>query len=88
MARRKYTEEQIVRILKQADAGVSLTELKRQHGFSDASFYNWKQKFGGLEVSDVKKLRSLSVENERLKRMVADQALDIAALKDALGKKW
>ena len=88
MARKRYTDEQIVRIVKERESGVPMADLKRKYGFSDASFYKWKQKFGGLELSDVKRLKALTTENERLKRMVAEYALDNAALKDALGKKW
>lgn len=88
MARKRYSEERIVRILQEADAGVPMDELRRKYGFAESSFYKWKQKYGGLEVSDVRRLKALEDENSRLKRMVADQALDIAALKDVLGKKW
>ncbi len=88
MAKKRYTEEQIVRILQEAASGIPLADLRRKYGFSDASYYNWKAKFGGMEVSDVKKLKSLEDENNRLKRIVADLTLDNSALKDVLGKKW
>ena len=84
----RFTEEQIIKILKQGEAGVPVKELCRQHGISNASFYNWKAKFGGMDVSDAKKLRSLETENTRLKRMIADLMLDNQILKDVNSKKW
>jgi putative transposase len=88
MKRSRYTEEQIIGILKEQEAGVPVAELCRKHGMSDATFYNWKSKYGGLEVSEAKRLRALEAENARLKRLLADAMLDNAALKDLLGKKW
>jgi putative transposase len=88
MKRSRYTEEQIIGILKEQEAGVPVTELCRKHGMSDATFYNWKSKYGGLEVSEAKRLRALEAENTKLKRLLADAMLDNAALKDLLGKKW
>ena len=88
MRKRRFTEEQIAKILKEADAGVPTKDLCRQHSISDATFYTWRKKYGGLDVSDAKKLRALDDENRRLKRIVADQALEIAAIKDVLTKKW
>jgi putative transposase len=86
--RKQYTEEQIIAILKEAETGVPPKELCRKHGMAGASFYAWKRKYGGMEVSEAKRLRSLEDENRRLKEMVAEQALDIAMLKAVNGKKW
>jgi putative transposase len=88
MTRKRHTEEQIIAVLKDAQAGVAIQELCRKHGISDATFYKWRAKYAGLEVSDVKKLRQLEDENRRLKQMVADQALDIQALKAINAKNW
>jgi putative transposase len=87
MKQGRFSEEQIVGILKEAEAGgTKIAELCRRHGISDATFYNWRSKYGGLEVSDLRRLRQLEDENRRLKSIVADQALDIRALKDVLAK--
>lgn len=88
MKRSRYTEEQIIGILKEQDAGVAVAELCRKHGMSEATFYNWKSKYGGLEVSEAKRLRALEAENAKLKRLLAEAMLDNVALKDLLGKKW
>ena len=88
MPRRQFTEEQIIGILKQADAGMKPADLCREHGISDATFYKWKAKFGGLTVSDAKRLRALEDENRKLKQIVANQALDLAALKELASKNW
>lgn len=88
MKRSRFSEEQIIEILKEHEAGVAVAELCRKHGVSDASIYKWKAKFGGVDVSEAKRLRALEDENARLKRMLADAMLDNAALKDLLGKKW
>ena len=88
MPRRRFTEEQIIGILKQADAGMKTADLCREHGISDATFYKWKAKFGGLTVSDAKRLRALEDENRKLKQIVANQALDLAALKELASKNW
>ena len=88
MKRSRFSEEQIIGILKEHEAGVSVADLCRKHGVSDASIYKWKAKFGGLEVSEAKRLKTLEDENTRLKRLLADAMLDNAALKDLVGKKW
>lgn len=86
--RKRHTEEQIVSILKEAESGVSTVELCRKHGISDATFYNWRQKYGGMETSDVKELRALREENRKLKEALGEAALREVMLKDALSKKW
>jgi putative transposase len=88
MKRSRFTKEQIIGILKEQEAGVSVAELCRKHGMSDASFYKWKARYGGLEVSEARRLKSLEDENTRLKRLLADAMLDNAALKELHGKKW
>ena len=88
MKRKQFSEEQIIGILKEAEAGAVVTELCRRHGVSTATFYAWKAKFGGMEVSDAKRLRALEDENGKLKRLLADVMLDNAGLKDLLAKKW
>jgi putative transposase len=88
MKRSRFTEEQIIAILKEQEAGVAAAELCRRHGISSPTFYKWKAKYGGLDVSEARRLKALEDENTRLKRMLADAMLDNAALKDLLGKKW
>ena len=88
MKRKRFSEEQIIGILKEAEAGVVVLDLCRRHGMSSATFYAWKAKYGGLEVSEAKRLRTLEDENARLKRLLADAMLDNAGLKDLLSKKW
>lgn len=88
MKNSRFSEEQIIGILKQSEAGAKTSELCRQHGISTATFYSWRSKYGGLEVSEAKRLKQLEEENAKLKRIVADQALDITMLKDLVGKKW
>nr|MBB4248793.1 putative transposase [Rhodocyclus tenuis] len=85
--KKRFTEEQIIGFLQQAEAGVPAKELCWQHGFSDASFYNWRAKFGGMTVSDAKRLKALEDENARLKRLLAESILDAEAFKAALGRK-
>ena len=86
--KKRFTEEQIVRILQEAESGVSARDLCRKHKISEQTFYRWKNKYGGMDVSDVKRLKELERENSELKRMVAEQALDIRMLKDVNSKKF
>jgi putative transposase len=86
MKRSRFTEEQIIGVLREQGAGVSTADVCRKHGISGATFYDWKAKFGGLEISDAKRLRQLKDENAKLKRLLADAMLDAAALKDLLSK--
>jgi len=88
MKRKRFSEEQIIAILKEHESGVAVADLCRKHGMSNASLYTWKSKYGGMDVSDAKKLKSFEEENGKLKRLLADAMLDNAALKDLLGKKW
>lgn len=84
----RFSEVQIIGILKEHEAGAKTAEVCRRHGVSPATFYKWKAKYGGMEVSDAQRLKALETENARLKRIVADQQLDIALLKDVASKKW
>ncbi len=86
--KKRFTEEQIIQVLKEHESGSGTGDLCRRHGISPATFYKWKAKFGGMEVSDARRLRVLESENTRLKRMVADLHLDIDILKDVNSKKW
>jgi putative transposase len=86
MRQGRFSEEQIIAMLKEAEGGGKVTELCRRHGISDATFYTWRSKYGGLEISEMRRLRQLEEENRRLKSIVAEQALDIRALKDVLAK--
>ena len=86
--KQRFSEAQISGFLREADAGVSVKDLCRQHGFSDASYYLWRRKFGGLEVSDAKRLKALEQENARLKKLLAEALLEQAVTQEALRKKW
>jgi putative transposase len=88
MKRKRYTEEQIIGILKEYEAGVPAQELIRKHGIANGTFYRWKSQFGGMELSEAKRLRELEAENARLKRLLADTLLEKTALEDVLSKKW
>ena len=86
--KKRFSEEQIIGILKEHEAGKKTQEICRHHGISDATFYNWKAKYGGMELSDAKRLKALEDENPRLKKLVAELSLDNAMLKDVAGRKW
>jgi len=88
MKRARFTEEQIIGILREQEAGAKVADLTRKHGVSDATFYNWKAKYGGIDVSEAKRLRQLEDENAKLKKLLAEQMLEAAALRELLSKKW
>ena len=88
MKRIRFSEEQIIGILKEHQAGLSAKDLCRKHGISDATFYKWRSKYGGMEVSDARRLKALESENAKLKKMLAEQMLDVATLKEMLGKNF
>ena len=88
MKRKRFTEEQIIAVLREHDAGAKTADLARKHGISEATLYNWKAKYGGMDVPDAKRLRSLEEENRKLKKLLAESMLDQAALKEFLTKKW
>lgn len=88
MKSKRFSEEQIIGILKQAQAGMKIVDLCRQHGISDVTFYNWRSKYGGMEVSEAKRLKALENENRQLKNLLADAMLENRAIKDVLSKKW
>lgn len=86
--KRRFSEEQIIGLLKQNESGTSVSDLCREHNVSSATFYKWKSKYGGMDVNEAKRLRALEEENAKLKRIVADLTLDNVALKDVLSKNW
>lgn len=86
--KKRFTEEQIIGVLKEGEAGLKVAELCRKYGISDATYYNWKAKFGGMTVSEAQRLKALESENSQLKRLLAESMLDNAALKDVVGRKW
>ena len=86
--KKRFTEEQIISVLKEHESGVKTADVCRRHGIRDATFYNWKAKFGGMDVSDAKRLKSLESENSKLKKLLAEAELDKLMLKDLLSKKW
>jgi putative transposase len=88
MKKKRFTEEQIIAVLREHEAGMKTGDLARKHGISEATLYNWKAKFGGMDVSDAKRLKALEDENGKLKKLLADAMLDNSALKDLLQKKW
>ena len=88
MKRKRFTEEQIIGVLREHEAGAKTGDLSRKHGISEATLYNWRAKYGGMDVSDAKRLKALEDENAKLKKLLADQMLEAAALKELLSKKW
>ena len=86
--KKRFSEEQIIRVLKEHETGVKTSDLCRRHGISEATFYNWKAKFGGMDVSDAKRLKQLEAENAKLKRLLADAELDKLMMKELLSKNW
>ena len=88
MKRSRFSEEQIIGILKEHQAGISAGDLCRKHGISDATFYTWRNKYGGMEVSEAKRLKALEEENAKLKRLLAEQMMDVATLREMLGKNF
>ena len=88
MRKGRFSKEQIIKVLKEQQAGIPVVELCRKHGISDATFYTWRTKYGGMEVSDARKLKALEEENRKLKKLLAESMLDVATLREALGKNF
>ena len=88
MRKSRYTEEQIIRVLRQVESGQKVKDVIREHGISEQTYYRWKSKYGGMEVSEAKRLKALEVENRRLKKLVADLSLDKQMLQEVLDRKW
>ncbi len=88
MKRTRYSEEQIIGILVEHEAGAKCADLCRRHGMSEGTFYNWKAKYGGMTVSEAKRLKALEEENAKLKKLLAEQMLDLAAMRELVSKKW
>ena len=88
MKRKTYTEEQIIAILNEHEAGMPANEVIRKHGIANGTFYRWKSKYGGMDVSEAKRLKELEAENSKLKKLLADKLLEVEAMKDVLSKKW
>ena len=88
MKRKRFTEEQIICVLKESEAGAKTDDICRRHGISSATFYSWRKKYGGMDASEAKRLRELEAENAKLKRIVADQMLDMTSMKELLAKNW
>ncbi len=86
MKKSRFSEEQIIAVLKEHQAGIPVAEICRKHGISDATFYNWRSRYGGMEVSDARRLKALDDENRKLKKLLAESMLDVATLREALGK--
>jgi len=86
--KKRYSEEQIIKAIKQNEAGAKVDDICRDLGISSATFYNWRSKFAGLEVNEAKRLRELEIENNKLKKLLADKLLEVEAMKDVLSKKW
>lgn len=86
--KKRFTEEQIIGFLKEADAGMAVKDLCRRHGFSEASYYLWRSKFGGMDVADAKRLKALEIENTRLKKLLAESMLEVEVTREVLRKKW